>query len=96
MIDQRNNILHKIESDENDINDILTLYLFALRSPVTKNKYTKRLENFFDFLSIEGHTIRKKSTNFTVYIILLVSVIYYFLYIKKGLTNWGLQNSFHN
>lgn len=61
MIEQKIDNLNKIENNENDI---LTLYLFSLGSPVSKDKYAKRLENFFDFLNIEGLTIREKSTNF--------------------------------
>ena len=34
--------------------DIWSLYLYALKSPVTRQKYQKRLEKFFDFLGIEG------------------------------------------
>ncbi len=35
-----------------------------MKSPVTKEKYTKRLEKFFDFLNIEGKTIEDKSISF--------------------------------
>ena len=35
-----------------------------MKSPVTKQKYQKRLEKFFDFLEIEGNSIEEKSTLF--------------------------------
>ena len=40
------------------------IYLFAMKSPVTKQKYQKRLEKFFDFLQIEVRTIEEKSKVF--------------------------------
>ncbi|MDN5847542.1 MAG: hypothetical protein L0H53_14855 [Candidatus Nitrosocosmicus sp.] len=48
----------------NDDTDIWSLYLYAMKSPVTKQKYQKRLEKFFDFLQIEGKTIEEKSIIF--------------------------------
>ncbi|HEY6536463.1 MAG TPA: hypothetical protein VIY08_11805 [Candidatus Nitrosocosmicus sp.] len=44
--------------------DVWSLYLFALKSPVTREKYQKRLKKFFDFLGSEGITIEEKSKNF--------------------------------
>ena len=35
-----------------------------MKSPVTKEKYTKRLEKFFDFLKLQGKTIEDKSISF--------------------------------
>ncbi len=40
------------------------MYLYALKSPVTREKYQKRLEKFFDFLGLEGQTIEEKSKSF--------------------------------
>ncbi|MGN6614696.1 MAG: hypothetical protein ACTHKC_06610 [Candidatus Nitrosocosmicus sp.] len=37
--------------------DTWSLYLYALKSPVTRQKYQKKLEKFFDFLGIEGSRI---------------------------------------
>ncbi len=53
----------------NDINkneelSIWSLYLYAMKSPVTRQKYQKRLEKFFDFLKLEGNTIEEKSISF--------------------------------
>jgi integrase len=44
--------------------DLWSLYLYALKSPVTREKYQKRLEKFFDFLGLEGTTIEDKSKSF--------------------------------
>lgn len=44
--------------------DLWSLYLYALKSPVTREKYQKRLEKFFNFLGIDGHTIEEKGEKF--------------------------------
>jgi hypothetical protein len=44
--------------------DLWSLYLYALKSPVTREKYQKRLERFFDFLGLEGLTVEEKSKVF--------------------------------
>ena len=44
--------------------DTWSLYLYAMKSPVTREKYQKRLEKFFDFLQMEGKTIENKSISF--------------------------------
>lgn len=44
--------------------DIWSLYLYAMKSPVTKQKYQNRLEKFFDFLELKGNTIEEKSNSF--------------------------------
>jgi hypothetical protein len=49
---------------ENIDQDIWSLYLYALKSPVTREKYQKRLEKFFDFIRLEGATIKDKSSSF--------------------------------
>jgi len=43
---------------------IWKLYLFALKSPLTREKYQGRIEKFFDFIKLEGATIEEKSLNF--------------------------------
>lgn len=43
--------------------DVWSLYLYALKSPMTREKYQKRLK-FFNFLGLEGITIEEKSKNF--------------------------------
>jgi hypothetical protein len=53
----------KVEQLESDL-DHWTLYLYAMKSPVTRDKYQKRLDKFFDFLRLEGSTIEEKSRVF--------------------------------
>jgi len=50
-----------------DENNIWSIYLYALKSPVTRQKYQKRLEKFFDYLEIDGKTIEEKSIAFVNY-----------------------------
>ncbi|MDN5848007.1 MAG: hypothetical protein L0H53_17235, partial [Candidatus Nitrosocosmicus sp.] len=52
------------DNKENEGINIWSLYLFAMKSPVTRQKYQKRLEKFFDFLKSEGNTIEEKSKYF--------------------------------
>ena len=50
-------------SNSEEIN-VWSLYLYAMKSLVTRQKYQKRLEKFFDFLELAGNTIEEKSTLF--------------------------------
>ena len=43
---------------------VWSLYLYAMKSPVTRQKYQKRLEKFFDFLEMDGSTVEEKSKSF--------------------------------
>ena len=43
--------------------DHWTLYLYSMKSPVTRDKYQKRLGKF-EFLGLEGDTIEQKSRVF--------------------------------
>ena len=51
-----------VEQNNNDNTDfnIWPLYLFA-KSTITREKYQKRLEKFFDFIGLEGRDIEEKS-----------------------------------
>jgi hypothetical protein len=49
---------------DNEGVDVWTLYLYALKSPVSRKKYQKRLENFFDFLEIKEDKIDVRCNNF--------------------------------
>jgi hypothetical protein len=53
----------KVEQLESDPNP-WTLYLYAMKSPVTRDKYQKRLGKFFDFLKLDGDSIEDKSKAF--------------------------------
>jgi integrase len=53
-----------VENQNNHELDPWSLYLYAMKSPVTREKYQKRLEKFFDFLGLKGETIEDKSKIF--------------------------------
>ena len=44
--------------------DIWSLYLYAMKSPMTRQKYIGRLNKFFDFLDIEGASPEERSKHF--------------------------------
>jgi hypothetical protein len=44
--------------------DPYTMFLHAMKSPVTKTKYSRRLEMFFDFLRIPGENLKEKCLTF--------------------------------
>ena len=51
--------------DESSIRiDPYTMFLHAMKSPVTKAKYSRRLEMFFDFLKIPGESLKEKCLTF--------------------------------
>ena len=52
------------ELKNNEELGIWKLYLFALKSPLTREKYQKRMEKFFDFIGMEGKTVEEKSLSF--------------------------------
>ena len=53
----------EVQSSESDSNP-WALYLYSMKSPVTRDKYQNRLAKFFEFLSFEGDTIEQKSRVF--------------------------------
>jgi hypothetical protein len=44
--------------------DPWTLFLNAMRAPMTKDRYQTRVAKFFDFIGIPGKTIEQKARNF--------------------------------
>jgi hypothetical protein len=51
--------------DENNVRiDPYSLFLHAMKSPVTKKKYSRRLEMFFEFLKIPGESLEEKCLTF--------------------------------
>jgi hypothetical protein len=53
----------KIEQLESDPSP-WTLYLYAMKSPITRDKYQKRLDRFLDSHGLKGTTIEDKSKVF--------------------------------
>ena len=39
------------------------IFMFAINSPVTKQKYTYRLTKFFDFIGVEGEIMQERCRN---------------------------------
>ncbi len=50
--------------NQNEEANLWNLYLYAMKSPVTKQKYQKRLEKFLDFVGVNGRTIKEKGQSF--------------------------------
>jgi hypothetical protein len=61
VVEQKNN--NKNIKNEHEL-DSWSLYLYAMKSPVTRQKYIGRLNKFFDFLELEGATPEEKSKCF--------------------------------
>jgi hypothetical protein len=75
MSNMMSQCLRKIE--QSDL-DPWRLFLNAMRSPMTRDRYSTRVSKFFDFIKIPGGTLEKKAKTFA----------------KKGKTNnnWALSN----
>jgi hypothetical protein len=54
-----------VENNNREL-DLWSRYLYALKSPVTREKYQKRLEKFFDFLGLDGKNVEEKSNCFLI------------------------------
>lgn len=50
--------------EELEIDDPLTIFRDALPNSLTRDRYEKRLDQFFKFLALEGKTLEQKSQNF--------------------------------
>jgi len=44
--------------------DPWSLFLNAMRAPMTKDRYQTRVAKFFDFIGIPGKTLEQKARNF--------------------------------
>lgn len=44
--------------------DSWSLFLYSIKSPITKKKYCKRLESFLNFIGCEGNAIENKAIDF--------------------------------
>ena len=63
LVEQENNNNININKDSQEP-DIWSLYSFALKSPVTREKYKTRLDKFFIFIGLEGNTVEERSNSF--------------------------------
>jgi hypothetical protein len=62
--ENHNNSNYDFSVDNNTKIDPYTMFLHAMKSPVTKAKYSRRLEMFFDFLKIPGESIEEQCLTF--------------------------------
>ncbi|HKG31673.1 MAG TPA: hypothetical protein VKA91_10410, partial [Nitrososphaeraceae archaeon] len=51
-------------SSSSSSSDPYSLFLYAMNSPVTRDRYTSRLKRFFSFIGIEGMSIEERCRDF--------------------------------
>jgi integrase len=61
LVELKENIdkIGEIAQDQKE--SVWSLFLYAMKSPVTRQKYVGRIDKFFDFLGLEGSTVEQKS-----------------------------------
>lgn len=59
---ERNLVLYLNQTQEDDYDDPLQHFSYALRVPETKRQYPKRLKMFMDFVHIEGDLKQQAKT----------------------------------
>ena len=57
-----NQVLHVHQTKEEDYDDPLQHFMYALRAPETKRQYPKRLKMFMDYVQIEGDLKQQSKT----------------------------------
>ena len=62
--ENHNGIIYEFQADNSMNIDPYTMFLHAMKSPVTKKKYSRRLEMFFDFIQIPGENIDERCLTF--------------------------------
>ncbi|HJS64423.1 MAG TPA: hypothetical protein VJ767_06145 [Nitrososphaeraceae archaeon] len=62
--ENHNDIIYEFQPDNSMNIDPYTMFLHAMRSPVTKKKYSRRLELFFDFIKIPGDNVEERCLGF--------------------------------
>jgi hypothetical protein len=56
--------LSSASSSSSSSSDPYSLFLYAMNSPVTRDRYTTRLNRFFSFIGIEGTTVEERCRYF--------------------------------
>jgi hypothetical protein len=51
--------------ESNTESDVWRLYLYAMKSPVTRDKYQRRLSRFFEYAGVHGESLHAKALSFT-------------------------------
>ena len=56
---------HSVDFQDYNVRiDPYNLFLHTMKSPVTKKKYSKRLEMFFNFIKIRGENMKEQCLTF--------------------------------
>jgi hypothetical protein len=58
VVEQKARSLSELDSD------IWRLFLYAMKSPITRDKYQRRLSKFFGFAEIQGVSLQEKALSF--------------------------------
>jgi len=64
MVEQQENIDNAGAIAQDQMDSVWSLFLYAMKSPITRQKYTGRIDKFFDFLELDGTTTEQKSMVF--------------------------------
>lgn len=78
--------------ESNTESDVWRLFLYAMKSPVTRDKYQRRLSSFFQFAGVEGVSLKEKALSFIDKSAMLswaLSMILAFLERQKARVNNG-------
>jgi hypothetical protein len=55
-----------VDNESDSISDVWRLFLYAVKSPITRDKYQRRLSSFFDYTNIQGASLQAKALSFTI------------------------------
>jgi integrase len=64
MVEQHKNIGDISATTQGQEETVWSLFLYAMKSPVTRQKYAGKINKFFDFLELDGTTTEQKSMVF--------------------------------
>ena len=54
-----------LNPNPNSDSDVWRLFLYAIKSPLTREKYQRRLLRFFDYAGIQGDSLQAKAASFS-------------------------------
>jgi hypothetical protein len=55
-----------VDNESDSISDVWRLFLYAMKSPITRDKCQRRLSSFFDYTNIQGASLQAKALSFTI------------------------------
>jgi hypothetical protein len=53
-----------LDANSHPESDVWRLFLYAMKSPVTRDKYQRRLLSYFEYAKVEGDSLRTKALSF--------------------------------